>query len=259
MSISVQNVCFSYGANRVLSDVSFSAQTGQLMAVLGPNGVGKTTLFRCILGLLPAYTGTIQADGEDLRNFSARTLARRLAYIPQTHGQAFNYSVLEMVLMGTAHGVAPLSVPKQKEMNTAIAALAQVGIGHLASRSYARLSGGEQQLVLIARALAQQSKTLLMDEPTANLDYGNQTRVLETVRQLAADGYTILLSTHNPQHALWYADCALALRDGRVAALGDPRDVIDAALISGLYGIDVLFTQTKSGPLIIPSVDVRRS
>lgn len=253
MSISVRNLSFAHGTQAVLDDVSFEAQNGRLLAVLGPNGVGKTTLFRCILGLLRGYTGTIEADGADTRAFGAHELARRIAYIPQTRGQAFNYSVLEMALMGTSHAVAALSVPKQKETDAARAALAQVGIPHLADKSYAHLSGGEQQLVLIARALAQQSKTLLMDEPTANLDYGNQTRVLETVRELAGRGYTVLLSTHNPQHALWYADLALALSDGHVAAFGVPDAVIDAPLIRTLYGIDVRFMETEGGTIITPA------
>jgi ABC-type cobalamin/Fe3+-siderophores transport system ATPase subunit len=259
VSISVKNLSFAYGAQTVLENVSFEAQNGRLLAVLGPNGVGKTTLFRCILGLLRGYTGAIEADGADARALGARELARRIAYIPQTRGQAFNYSVLEMVLMGTSHAISALSMPKQKEADAAADALAQVGIGHLAHKSYARLSGGEQQLVLIARALAQQSRTLLMDEPTANLDYGNQARVLETVCGLAGRGYTVLLSTHNPQHALWYADLALALSGGRVSAFGAPDAVIDAPLVKALYGIDVRFIETEEGPLIAPAVDGRRA
>lgn len=259
MSLSVQNLSFSYGARSVLADVSFKADSGQLLAVLGPNGVGKTTLFRCILGLLPGYTGTIEADGIDTRTLAPRALAHKIAYIPQTHAQAFNYTVLEMVLMGTSHGIYPLSVPQKKETDAAESALVQIGIESLADKSYAHLSGGEQQLVLIARALAQQSKTLLMDEPTANLDYGNQTRVLSKVRSLADAGYTVLLSTHNPQHALWYANSALALAQGRVAAFGAPDSVINAPLVRRLYGIDVSFVQTENGPIIAPVVDGRKN
>lgn len=255
MSIYVEKLGFSYGERPVLTDVSFNAGDGSLLAVLGPNGVGKTTLFRCILGLLPGYTGAIEIDGANARTLGARALAQKVAYIPQTRAAAFNYTVLEMALMGTAHGVSPFSVPKQKETDAAWAALCQLGIEGLAQKSYARLSGGEQQLVLIARALAQQSKTLLMDEPTANLDYGNQSRVLAGVRKLAREGYMVLLSTHNPQHALWYADAALCLSGGRVAACGAPQDVITPALIRSLYGIGVRFIETGDGVVLSPEPD----
>ena len=254
MSIEIQNLRFAYSLREVLCGISVSVQDGQLLAVLGPNGVGKTTLFRCILGLQPHYQGTVRIDGLDTRTLTARELAHRIAYIPQTHGMAFHYSVQDMVLMGTTHNVASMSVPKQREMEAANAALEKLGISHLAYQNFATLSGGEQQLVLIARALAQNAKTLLMDEPTASLDYGHQSLVLRRVRALADEGYTVLLSTHNPQHALWYADRALALLDGKAAAFGLPGEIVDAALIEKLYGVKVLLIETAQGPLISPVV-----
>lgn len=252
MSITVDKLSFSYCTRSVLEDVSFHADEGKLLAILGPNGVGKTTLFRCILGLLPGYTGDILLDGANARSLSPRALAHRIAYIPQQHGQAFNYSVLDMVLMGTSHMLSAFSAPRARELAAARAALSQIGILPLAEKNYAHLSGGEQQLVLIARALAQQTTTLLMDEPTSSLDYGNQTRILEQVHALTREGYTILLSTHNPQHALWYADAALALQDGRVAAFGEPARVLTPALISNLYGVEAQFIPTEGGSVILP-------
>ena len=252
MSISINNLSFAYSLRTVLKDISFSAESGQLLAVLGPNGVGKTTLFRCILGLQPHYEGEIQIDGVDAHTLNARELAHKIAYIPQTHGMAFGYSVEDMVLMGTTHNVSSVSVPGKKEHEAACAALEKLQISHLIYQNFAKLSGGEQQLVLIARALAQNARTLLMDEPTASLDYGNQSLVLHQVRALADEGYTILLSTHNPQHALWYADCAVALMDGTVAAFGAPKEVVDARLIERLYGVTVRMVDTAQGPLISP-------
>ena len=254
MSIQIHNLSFAYSVRDVLKDITLSVEQGQLLAVLGPNGVGKTTLFRCILGLQPHYKGEIFIDGVDAHTLSARELAHRIAYIPQTHGMTFGYSVQDMVLMGTTHNVSSMSVPRQKELEQANAALEKLGISHLSYQNFAKLSGGEQQLVLIARALAQNAKTLLMDEPTASLDYGNQSLVLRQVRMLADEGYTVLLSTHNPQHALWYADIAVALLDGSVTALGAPDEVVDAKLIEHLYGVKVLLVETAQGPLISPVI-----
>ena len=255
MSIEIRNLSFAYSLREVLREVSLVAEQGQLLAVLGPNGVGKTTLFRCILGLQTHYTGTILIDGVDARTFSARELAHRVAYIPQTHGMAFGYSVQDMVLMGTTHSVSTMSIPKQKELDQANAALEKLGISSLTHANFAKLSGGEQQMVLIARALAQNAKTLLMDEPTASLDYGNQSLVLRQVRALADEGYTILLSTHNPQHALWYANRAVALLGGGVEAFGAPRAVIDAAMIEKLYGVRVQLVETELNALISPAIN----
>ncbi|MDD4312293.1 MAG: ABC transporter ATP-binding protein [Eubacteriales bacterium] len=255
MSIEIVHLSFAYSLRNVLRDVSLCADEGQLLAVLGPNGVGKTTLFRCILGLQPHYRGTICVDGEDAHAFTPRELAHKIAYIPQTHGIAFSYCVLDMVLMGTTHQVSAMGVPGKKELDAANAALDKLGIQHLKNHNFSKLSGGEQQLVLIARALAQNAKTLLMDEPTASLDYGNQSLVLRQVRKLADDGYTILLSTHNPQHALWYADRAVALLDGTIAAFGSPNDVVDAALIEKLYGVTVRLIDTAQGALISPVIE----
>lgn len=254
MSIKISNLNFAYSVRDVLKDITLSVEQGQLLAVLGPNGVGKTTLFRCILGLQPHYKGEIFIDGVDAHTLSARELAHRIAYIPQTHSMAFGYSVQDMVLMGTTHNVSSMSVPRQKELDASNHALEKLGISHLRYQNFAKLSGGEQQLVLIARALAQNAKTLLMDEPTASLDYGNQSLVLRQVRMLADEGYTVLLSTHNPQHALWYADLAVALLDGSVSALGTPNEVVDAKLIEHLYGVKVLLVETAQGPLISPII-----
>ena len=237
--LEVRNVSFSYGEHPVLKDVSFAAETGKLVSVLGPNGVGKSTLFRCMLGLLKTYHGTITVDGKDTRNMGARELAHHVAYVPQSHYTAFNYTVLDMVLMGTSSRTSPFSPPRGKEITAAMEALDRMGMAEFAHRDYTHISGGERQMVLIARALAQNAKVLMMDEPTANLDYGNQMRVMEQVRKLTGEGYTILQSTHNPDQAYLFSHQILAIQNGQIIADGAPNEVMDADLIQNLYGIDV--------------------
>ena len=238
MILTVENLSYAYQKTPVLMDLSFQTHPG-LTAVLGPNGAGKSTLFQCMLGLKHGYTGSIRYGSQEVSTLSARQLAQVVAYISQSHHPAFDYSVYDVVLMGTTGRLSPYAAPGKRERAAAQRALELVGITHLAQRDFLKLSGGEQQLVLASRALAQETEVLIMDEPTANLDYGNQIRVLECVKQLAANGYTVLLSTHNPQNALSYADKVLALQEGRVLAYGAPQEVLTAELIKRLYGINV--------------------
>ena len=250
-AIEAKGVRFSSGKNASLHGMDVAAQKGQLIAVLGPNGAGKSTLFRCLLGLYHSYQGSITIEGREVKNMQPREIAAKVAYIPQTHTPTFHYTVLEMVLMGTTHRVRGLQSPGAKEVAIAREALAQVGIADMESRSYGRLSGGEQ-LVLIARALAQQTELLIMDEPTSSLDYGNQLRVMQRVRALARQGYTILLSSHNPQQALLFSDRILALHDGVICADGAPEKVITPELLETLYSIKTRLAEAEEGRLIIP-------
>lgn len=253
MGITVENLSFGYGKKQVLQDISFQVQEGELLALLGPNGVGKTTLFRCILGIHnKKYKGSVLLNGKNIRSFKQKELAHLIAYIPQTHGHVFQYSVKDMVLMGTSHQVSSFSIPGKKELEAAEVAMKRVGVEKFAEKNYAHLSGGEQQLVLIARALAQQAKILIMDEPTSSLDYGNQARVMEQVYELSQEGYTVIVSTHNPQHAFWYAKKVLALKDGKVAAFGMPEEVLSEELVHNLYGVKTKFIHSENGSMIVP-------
>ena len=226
-----------------------------VILVIGVNGVGKTTLFRCILGTLTPQMGHIKMDGQDLATLPPRERARRIAYIPQIHPPTFGYTVLDTVLMGAARQLNAFRQPGAAQMRQADEALEQVGAAHLRERNFAHLSGGEQQLVLIARALAQKAEVLMMDEPTSALDYGNQLRILQMVRRLAAQGYTVILSTHNPQHALTFATTLLALHGGTAAAWGRPAQVLTPELMETLYGVRAEFLQTASGPVLAPCVE----
>lgn len=245
--LTVERLGFSYRDRPVLTDVGFAATGGDVLSVLGPNGVGKSTLFRCILGLLPGYTGEIRMDGKSVRTLTARTLAGLAAYVPQSHTPAFGYTVLDMVLMGAAAGAGALRGPGAEERKTAMEMLERVGAAGLAGRDYVRLSGGERQLVLIARALTQRAGILILDEPTANLDYGNQLRILGLIRSLAESGYCVLLSTHHPDQAFLCGGRVLALLDGRVLRCGPPGQVLDSELIYRLYGVRAEIETLREG------------
>ena len=239
MSIEVQNLSFSYGDRPVLHDISFRVEKGEFLSILGPNGVGKSTLFRCVLGLLSGYTGQVLVDGADSRSFSVREAARHIAYIPQSSHPIFNYSVFDIVLMGRTSGLSTFRSPKKQDAELCRWALEKVGIPHLSDRCFHRLSGGEQQLVLIARALVQKAPILMLDEPTASLDFGNQLLVLEQCRNLAREGYTVIQTTHNPEQSYQYSDRILTLQQGRVLAEGTPKEVLTEKTIRALYGVEV--------------------
>lgn len=239
MSIEVSNLSFQYTNQRVLNQISFKVEEGQLLSVLGPNGVGKSTLFRCILGLLEGYEGEILLNGVDSKTLDIKKKAQQIAYIPQSHYPSFNFSVFDMVLMGTSVQISCFSSPGKKQITLADAALERLGIQHLKNRGYHQISGGEQQLVLLARALVQNAKILIMDEPTSNLDFGNQIRVLTQIKSLTNEGYTIIQSTHNPDQTFQFSDMVLAMKEGEVLAYGTPTNIFTKDLIQNLYGVEV--------------------
>lgn len=242
MGIEVKSLSFSYGSRSVLRQISFSVRDGEFLSILGPNGVGKSTLLRCLLGLQKGYGGTVLLDGEDVSALAPRALARQAAYIPQNCSPAFPFRVEDVVLMGTTHRLGAFGSPGKKERAQAHRALEKLGIAHLSDRSFLHLSGGERQLVIIARALAQDARILLLDEPTASLDYGNQIQVLSQAKALSREGYTILQTTHDPQTAFQFSDRILALRDGAVLACGTPKEVLTSQNMRGLYGIALTVT-----------------
>ena len=239
MSLRVDNLHFSYGDHSVLKGVSFEIPDQGFVSLLGPNGAGKSTLFRCMLGLLSAQQGSVTIHGRNIADMAPVELSRTVAYIPQSHNPVYNFSVFDMVLMGTTSQLPRYAVPGKAQYQLAQEAMERMGIAHLRDRGCVNISGGERQLALIARAMVQQAKILVMDEPSANLDYGNKTRVMQTVKRLSREGYTVIQSTHDPDQAYLYSDQILALYQGSVIADGLPRDVVTGELISKLYGVDV--------------------
>ena len=246
MKLTAEQLSFSYGKRKVLDGVSFELRQGEVLCVLGPNGVGKSTLFRCGLGLLRSYTGSVRLGEEEVRLLRPAELARRIAYIPQTSVPVFDYTVFHTVLMGTTARLGPFASPGKQQEAAAEAALERLGIPQLRDRPVGALSGGERQLVCIARALAQDSPLLVMDEPTASLDYGNTVRVMELIRGLAENGYGILLSTHDPDQVLRYATRVLVLGGGGVRSFGPPEEALTPALLSELYGVPIEIAQVRT-------------
>lgn len=250
MSIEIENLCFSYSSHEVLKGFSLTAARGEIVYVLGPNGAGKTTLFRCLMGHIKPSSGKVLINGRPTTAYSAQELAREVAYIPQSCIPSFNYSVRQIAAMGRTSHLALFSSPSERDYRITDAALEKLGIEQLADCGISEISGGERQLALIARALAQEAKILIMDEPTASLDYGNQLRVQSLMRSLAHEGMLVLMSSHNPQYALHFADRVIAISDGRSLACGRPAEVINSSLLSELYGVSV----KVSNGLLIPEL-----
>ena len=230
---------FGYPRHPVGHDVTLALHDGEVVALLGPNGSGKTTLFKTMLGLLKPSRGRVEVDGIDLARMSRADLARRVAYVPQAHTGFFPFSVIEVVTMGRTAHLSPFERPGKRDVEHAHAALERVGIRDLAESIYTQISGGERQLVLVARALAQAAPLIVMDEPTASLDFGNQVRVLSEIERLKASGVGVLLSTHDPDHALQLADRVALLHDGRLLADEPPLQAVTPERLRHVYGVDV--------------------
>lgn len=231
----VEQMSFSYQQQPVLKELSFRLTLGQSVCVLGKNGVGKSTLFRCLLGTIEPQKGQIYIDQKEIRHYSRTALSQKIAYIPQSQRGTFPFTVLEMVLMGTAASLKNYQQPGRQEYQRAMEALQRLNIAHLQQCLFSEISGGEQQLVIIARSLAQQSRIIIMDEPCANLDFGNQIKTLELIQELTRQGYLIIQSTHDPNHALQYADRVLVLEEGKLTIDGHPQKVLTSEVLSRIY------------------------
>jgi len=245
MILSGHNLTIGYRDRVVGNHLDISLKAGEVLALLGPNGGGKTTLLKTLLGLLPPKGGEVRLGDRPLASYTLRERARRIAYVPQSHGATFGFMVETFVLMGrTAHGTL-FSRPSTADRAIAARMLERFGIAHLADRPYTKISGGERQLALLARALAQEPKFVVLDEPTASLDFGNQGRVMREIRALGASGHGVLFTTHDPNHAMRAADRAFLLRQGVHMADGEVRTVLNRAQLEALYGEKLAFFQDR--------------
>ena len=239
MRLEAHALAFGYPEYAVGRDVSLAVEPGEVLCLLGPNGCGKTTLFKTLLGLLPAQGGQVMLGGDRLVNLKRDEIARRVAYVPQAQAGLFPYAALDFVLMGRTSHRGLFSGPTHEDRAIARRALDELGIGDLAERDVTRLSGGQRQLAVVARAIAQAAPLIIMDEPTAALDFGNQVVVLGEVRRLAERGNGIVLSTHDPDHAFAVASTVALMRDGAIIASGPPEVALTADRLRDVYGVDV--------------------
>jgi ABC-type cobalamin/Fe3+-siderophores transport system ATPase subunit len=257
MSLQVQDLAFGYPGKRVGRDASFRLSGGEIVCLLGPNGCGKTTLFKTILGLIAPQGGRVMVDGEDLASWSRERRARTLAYVPQAHISFFPFRVLDTVLMGRTAHLGLFAMPSERDREAARQALEGLHVEQLAAADYTRISGGQRQLVLIARALAQEPRFLVMDEPTASLDFGNQVMVLAQVQRLAARGIGVIMSTHAPDQAFACADRVLLMQDGRIVAEGEPEAVLTSERLREVYGVEVCVSRVPGleRPVCVPRLE----
>ncbi|MFZ2631485.1 MAG: ABC transporter ATP-binding protein [Desulfosalsimonadaceae bacterium] len=245
--IRAENISFAYSGAPVLADVSLSVRRGEIISLLGPNGSGKTTLIKVMLGIYQPRCGAVFFEGESILKIAPRELARKIAYVPQFHRMVFSYRVLDIVLMGRLPHKPFFFRYSKHDRNAALHALDMLSISHLKDKRYTEVSGGERQLILIARALAQGADTLVMDEPANSLDFGNQIRLLDEISRLAQEGYTFIKSTHFPDHALWIADRVIMLQGGAVIADGKPDDIINDESICDLYNTRISIIRINNG------------
>jgi iron complex transport system ATP-binding protein len=243
LRLEAKNLDFGYRGHRVGSDVSLALEAGEVLCLLGPNGSGKTTLFKTLLGLLPAQGGEVAMDGSDIKVRARDEVARLVSYVPQAHAAFFPFTVREVVMMGRTAHMGVFSSPSRRDREIADAAMERMHLSTLADSIYTRISGGERQLTLVARALAQEARIVVMDEPTANLDFGNQVRVLEHIQSLAQSGIGVLLSTHDPDQAFLCADRVAMLHEGYLAHLGAPDEVITSESLKQIYGVHVVIAR----------------
>lgn len=253
--LSINNLCFNHSGAKdyILKDISFSAEKSSITTILGPNGSGKTTLFRCIAGLWKQSSGEISFDGKSIDRLSFRNRARIFSLVPQDHEPPFPYSVLDVVLMGRAFNVGIFSAPGKRDYEIAEEAISTVGIEHIKNKPYTKISGGERQLTLIARALTQKTPVMLLDEPTSHLDFRNQIRILKKLREIVREkGLILIMTLHDPNLAMLFSDKIVVINSGIKIEEGLPDRVMTEELIEKVYGIKVKKARIDGQSIILP-------
>lgn len=241
MIYDIRNLCFYYPGNshEVLNNVSFSLAEGEIFTILGPNGAGKSTLLRCMLNLLQPRQGTICLSGQNIAAMKPREIARQVSYVQQTQHPTFSYTVEDFVLMGRAPMLGLFARPGKSDRAQAARAMEEMGIFHLHNQRYTEISGGERQQAMIARAIVREPRAILFDEPTAHLDFGNQLRTLRMIKKLSRAGYAMVVTTHNPDHAILLGGhTAILYKDGRLR-WGSTEEMVTEQNLRNVYDAEL--------------------
>lgn len=240
MRLKVENISFKYNNNlNVLNELSFKIDVGNILTILGTNGAGKSTLLNCIAGINKVLSGEIKIDDVLLYKYKSNELSKKIAYVAQNQHSTFPYSVIEYVVMGRSPYISAFSKPSKVDYDIAVDKLSELGIYKLKDQLFTEISGGERQQVAIARALTQQPEIILLDEPTAHLDYGNQYRVINIIKNLAKKGFTIVLTTHNPEHAMILGGDVAILNKEHKFYTGHTKEVLNDKILTNLYELDI--------------------
>ena len=244
----IENGSFAYkGGPQILKGINLEVEPGEILAVLGPNGAGKTTLLRCMMDMLHWDEGRSLLDGEDIRTMQAQKLWRRMAYVPQARSAATSYTAFQTVLLGRSSRIGPFSSPSDEDMAVAERVMKRLGIEGLADKPCHAISGGELQMVLIARAMAAEPELLVLDEPESNLDFRNQLVVLDAMTSLAEEGVACIFNTHYPAHALQRAHKSLLLNRGGMSIYGPTRFVVSEDDIRSIFGVNAIISEHADG------------
>jgi iron complex transport system ATP-binding protein len=237
--LELNNISCGYNKMPIYEEINFTVHPGSIVCIMGRNGIGKTTLLKTILGSLNILNGSITLNGKDILSYSNKERAQQIGYVPQSHVPPFPYSVRDVVVMGRTPHLSIFSVPGDSDYSQADEILKKIGIEYLKEKIYTEISGGERQLVIIARALIQNPKILIMDEPTASLDYGNQIKIINTIKALAKEKISVIMTTHHPEQAFECADLVVAMTENKVISTGLPAEVLTEELIEEIYGVKV--------------------
>jgi iron complex transport system ATP-binding protein len=247
MGLHIRDIYAGFNSTPVIENVSLTVENGEFLTLLGGNGAGKTTLLKVLCGLKKPQDGSVFLDGRDLSSFTAAQRAKIIAYVPQYHQPGMPFSVLDMAVLGCVHRHGIFSQPHKRDYKMALESLNELGIGHLAYNRYTALSGGEQRLVLLARALTQDARFIVLDEPVSNLDLGNQIRVIQVLRKFSESGIGIIMSSHFPEHSLWLNTRTVILQNKELTDDDKAVNVITGERLTELYGVEIRVHQNDNG------------
>lgn len=252
--LQVDQLYFQYGNHVVFRDISFSLKESALCAILGINGSGKSTLFKCCMGFLPPTQGKIQLQGRSIATLKTSEIAKNISYVPQEHPITFPYLVKEMVLMGRTPHISNSFGITDAHHHRVEEALKSLSLHHLADKPFSQLSGGQRQMVLIARAIAQETPLMLLDEPTSSLDFKNQLLIWNTLLELKKQGKAVFVCTHDPNHVLWFCDRVIVMDKQQLIADGPPKEVLDETILKRIYGPVCELKRMEESRIVVPNL-----